>query len=57
MSKTPAKGKIKRGFALLSPDKLKEVSKKGGKSTPPEKRFFSQNPNAAAELAQQPRKR
>ena len=34
------KPKSKRGFASMSPDKLREVSSKGGKSVPAEKRTF-----------------
>jgi general stress protein YciG len=44
--------KRKRGFALMSPDKLKEIAKKGGKSVPPEKRTFSQDPEHAAKCGQ-----
>lgn len=35
------KPKAKRGFALWSPEKRKEVASKGGKACPDEKRPFS----------------
>lgn len=44
MSKRPAdpnKPKSRRGFASMTPEKLREVSAKGGASVPAEKRMFS----------------
>jgi uncharacterized protein len=41
------KPKSKRGFASMSPEKRREIARKGGKSVPNEKRSFSQS----AELA------
>jgi general stress protein YciG len=38
-----------RGFASMSPEKRREISSKGGKSIPPEKRSFSQNRALARE--------
>lgn len=35
--------KQKRGFAALPPERVREISSKGGKSVPPEKRIFSVN--------------
>jgi len=35
--------KKKQGFAALPPERVKEISSKGGKSVPPEKRIFSVN--------------
>ena len=38
-----------RGFAAMSKDRLREISAKGGRSVPAEKRGFSQDPLLAAE--------
>jgi general stress protein YciG len=35
--------KNKNGFALLSPEKRREIASKGGKSVPSEKRSFSES--------------
>lgn len=35
--------KKKQGFAAMSPERVREISSKGGKSVPPEKRIFSVN--------------
>ena len=35
--------KKKQGFAVMSPERVREISSKGGKSVPPEKRIFSVN--------------
>ncbi len=40
--------KEKRGFAAMSPERQKLIASKGGRSVPPEKRSFSQNPEMAA---------
>lgn len=40
--------KSKRGFASMSAEKRREISVKGGKSVPPEKRSFSQDPALAS---------
>jgi general stress protein YciG len=45
--KLNATPKKKQGFASLSPERRREIARKGGKSVPAEKRSFSQN----AELA------
>lgn len=45
---TKPKTPKKRGFASLSPERLKEIARKGGASTPPEKRVFSLNRELAA---------
>jgi uncharacterized protein len=37
-----------RGFALLTPERRKEIARKGGKSIPAHKRSFSTNPALAA---------
>ncbi len=42
------KSKSKRGFALMSPEKQREIASKGGRSVPAEKRSFSQNGDLAA---------
>ena len=39
----------KRGFASMSPEKQRDISSKGGKSVPSEKRSFSQNRDLAAQ--------
>jgi general stress protein YciG len=52
MKSDEAGTKSKRGFALMSPEKLREIAKKGGKSVPPEKRIFSQNAEHAAKCGQ-----
>lgn len=45
------KGKDKdtsnRGFASMDKEKHREIARKGGKSVPPEKRSFSQDPELA----------
>jgi general stress protein YciG len=41
--------KAKRGFASMSPEKQREIARKGGKSVPAEKRSFSQNTDLAAQ--------
>ena len=43
------KKKSLRGFAAMSPERQREIARKGGESVPNEKRSFSQNPNLAAE--------
>jgi len=40
-------GNKRKGFASMTPDKLKEISAKGGSSLSKEKRYFAQNPDAA----------
>lgn len=37
-----------RGFAAMSPERLREITAKGGRSVPAEKRSFSTNRNLAA---------
>jgi general stress protein YciG len=39
--------KSKRGFASLSPERRREIARKGGQSVPPENRSFSQNTELA----------
>lgn len=41
--------KQRRGFALLSPEKLKEIASMGGKSVPAEKRTFSRDHQLASD--------
>ncbi len=45
-------GSSKRGFASMSPEKQREIARKGGRSVPNEKRSFSQNPELAARAGQ-----
>lgn len=40
--------KSKRGFAVMSPERRREIAAKGGASVPAEKRSFSQDRNLAA---------
>lgn len=40
--------KAKRGFALLSPERRRDISARGGASVPAEKRSFSKNRDLAA---------
>lgn len=40
--------KQKRGFALLSPERRKEIASRGGKAVPSEKRAFALNPALAS---------
>lgn len=42
-------GKVLRGFAAMTPERRREISSKGGKSVPAEKRGFSRDPNLARE--------
>jgi general stress protein YciG len=44
--------KSKRGFASMSPEKQREIARKGGKSVPSEKRSFSQDIGLAAKAGQ-----
>lgn len=39
----------KRGFASLTPERRREISRMGGKALSAEKRFFSTNPGRAVE--------
>ncbi|MFN3891790.1 MAG: general stress protein [Beijerinckiaceae bacterium] len=41
--------KAKRGFAAMSPEKRREIARKGGQSVKPENRAFAQNRDLAAE--------
>lgn len=40
MTDTPKK---KRGFAAMSPERVREIARKGGSTLPPEKRPYYQN--------------
>lgn len=44
-----SKGKARRGFASMSPEKQREIARLGGKSVPSEKRSFAQNRDLASE--------
>lgn len=41
------KPKSRRGFASMSPERRREISRKGGQSVPAEKRSFSKDPDLA----------
>lgn len=43
------KQKLRRGFAAMSREKLMEISAKGGRACPPEKRTFAADPSVAAD--------
>ena len=45
----PRKRKAKRGFAAMTPEKRREIARKGGQSVKPENRAFAQNRDLAAE--------
>lgn len=38
----------RRGFAAMDPEKRREIARKGGASTPPEKRSFSKSRDLAS---------
>ena len=48
MDKIEDRPKAKRGFAAMSPEKRREIARKGGAAVPNEKRSFSQSPDLAA---------
>ena len=43
------KKRLKQGFALMDPNKQRDIARKGGESVPNEKRSFSRDPKLAAE--------
>ena len=43
------KPKALRGFALMTPERLREIAQRGGLSVPPEKRTYSVNRDKASE--------
>src|SRR5262245_56913770 len=43
-------GGSRRGFALMEPDKQREIARKGGANVPHEKRSFAQNRALASEV-------
>lgn len=49
MTDEPEKPKLRRGFAVMSPERRKEIATKGGASLRPEQRAFSQNRELAVE--------
>jgi uncharacterized protein len=48
MNEQQPKPKSKRGFASMSPERQREIARKGGKAVPAEKRAYSQSPELAA---------
>jgi general stress protein YciG len=52
MTEELPKPKSKRGFASMSPEKQREIARKGGKSVPSERRSFSQDIGLAAMAGQ-----
>jgi general stress protein YciG len=57
MDETEEKPQRKRGFAAMSPDRLKEIARKGGASIPPHKRAFSVDRDLAASAGRRGGKR
>ena len=58
----PKRRKAKRGFAAMTPERRREIARKGGLSVKPENRAFAQNRDLAVEAgrkggAQSPGKR
>ncbi len=58
----PKRRKAKRGFAAMSPEKRREIARKGGQSVKPENRAFAKDKDLASEAgrkggAQSPGKR
>lgn len=47
MTEKPS-GKSRRGFASMSPERQREIARKGGASVKPENRSFSQNRDLAS---------
>lgn len=48
MDQNESSPKPKRGFAAMSPERQREIARKGGESVPPENRSFSKNRELAA---------
>lgn len=46
---TPDNGVKRRGFALLTPERRREIATRGGQSVPEDKRSFSQDRDLARE--------
>lgn len=44
----PVTGKKPRGFASMSPEKRREIARRGGAAVAPANRSFSKNPDLAA---------
>jgi general stress protein YciG len=47
MTETIIKPRARRGFAAMSPERRREIARKGGGSVPPEKRSFAKNRDLA----------
>lgn len=52
MTEEQPKPKSKRGLASMSPERRREIARKGGRAVPAEKRAYSQNPELAAKSGQ-----
>lgn len=39
----------RKGFALMTPEKRREIAAKGGSSVPPNRRAYARDPNLASE--------
>ncbi|MGD9545858.1 MAG: general stress protein [Methylocystis sp.] len=48
MNTVPAAGKSRRGFASMSPERQREIARKGGKSVPSDRRSFAKDPQLAS---------
>lgn len=45
---SPARNKLRRGFACMSEEKRREIARKGGASVPADRRSFAKNRDLAA---------
>lgn len=50
MSDIPTKQKEKRGFAVMNPERVKEIAAMGGAAVPAHKRGFYKDPDFAARM-------
>ncbi|RNJ48973.1 general stress protein [Methylocystis hirsuta] len=48
MDTVSATTKSRRGFASMTPERQREIARKGGKSVPSEQRSFAKNPDLAS---------
>lgn len=47
-NENPNKTRSKRGFAMMDPERRREIARRGGASVPSEKRSFAQDRDLAA---------
>lgn len=48
METTPTKPRARRGFAVMNPERRREIARKGGASVPGDKRSFAKDRDLAA---------